>query len=70
MENFYMAQENLSSLHKIGWRPAEKKLPVFFNMRALDLDFYDSNKLVRGRNPTEKTESTYLHTFHDVSTPP
>jgi hypothetical protein len=25
---------------QIGWRPAEKNLPVFFNMRVLDLDFY------------------------------
>jgi hypothetical protein len=37
---FYRAQQNLSSLHKIGWRPAEKNLPVFFNMRVLYLDFY------------------------------
>jgi hypothetical protein len=35
--------KNLSSLHKIGWRPAEKNSPVFFNMRVLDLDFYDKN---------------------------
>jgi hypothetical protein len=30
----------IASLHKIGWRPAEKNLPIFFNMRVLDLDFY------------------------------
>jgi hypothetical protein len=29
-----------SSLHKIGWRPAEKNSPIFFSMRVLDLDFY------------------------------
>jgi hypothetical protein len=40
MEHFYRAQQNLSSLHEIGWRPAEKTLPVFFNMRILDLEFY------------------------------
>jgi hypothetical protein len=34
MEHFYRAQQNLSSLHKIGWRPAEKNLPIFFNMRV------------------------------------
>jgi hypothetical protein len=28
---FYRAQQNLSLLHKIGWRPAEKKFAVFFN---------------------------------------
>jgi hypothetical protein len=42
MEHFYRAQQNLSSLHKIGWRSAEKKLPVFLNMRILDLDFPNS----------------------------
>jgi hypothetical protein len=26
---FYRAQQNLFSLHKIGWRPAEKNSPVF-----------------------------------------
>jgi hypothetical protein len=30
MEYFYKAQQNLSSLHKIGRRPAEKNWPVFF----------------------------------------
>jgi hypothetical protein len=30
LEHFYRAQQNLSSVHKIGWRPAEKKSPVFF----------------------------------------
>jgi hypothetical protein len=40
MEHFYRAQQNLSSLHKRGWRSAEKKSPVFFNMRVLYLDFY------------------------------
>jgi hypothetical protein len=30
LEHFYRAQQNLSSLHKIGWRSAEKNLPVFF----------------------------------------
>jgi hypothetical protein len=29
--------QNISSLHKIGWRPAEKKLPGFFH--HLDLRF-------------------------------
>jgi hypothetical protein len=29
-----------TSLHKIGWRAAEKNSPVFFSMRVLDLDFY------------------------------
>jgi hypothetical protein len=33
------AQRNLSLLHKIGWRPAEKNSPVFFNMHLLDLRF-------------------------------
>jgi hypothetical protein len=40
MEHFYRVQQNLSSLHKIGWRPAEKNSPVFFHMNILDLDFY------------------------------
>jgi hypothetical protein len=26
---FYRAQQNLSLQHKIGWRPAEKKSPLF-----------------------------------------
>jgi hypothetical protein len=42
---FYRAQQNLSSLHKIGWRSAEKKFARFFNMRVLYLDFYDFNIL-------------------------
>jgi hypothetical protein len=37
---FYRAQQNLSSLHKIGWRSAEKNSPAFFNKRVLYLDFY------------------------------
>jgi hypothetical protein len=37
--------QNLSSLHKIGWRPAEK-FPPFFNMRVLYLDFYGWKKLL------------------------
>jgi hypothetical protein len=36
---FYRAQRRLSLTHKIGWRPAEKNSPVFFNMRLLDLRF-------------------------------
>jgi hypothetical protein len=28
-EHFYRAQQNLSLQHKIGWRPAEKNLPLF-----------------------------------------
>jgi hypothetical protein len=39
LEHFYRAQKNLSSLHKIGWRPAEKNSPVLFCC-VLDLDFY------------------------------
>jgi hypothetical protein len=38
----YRAEQNLTSRHKIGWRPAERNLPIFFNMRVLDQDFYDS----------------------------
>jgi hypothetical protein len=30
IETFYRAQQNFSSLRKIGWRSAEKNLPVFF----------------------------------------
>jgi hypothetical protein len=30
MEHFYRAQQKLSSLRKIGWRPAGKKLARFF----------------------------------------
>jgi hypothetical protein len=41
MEHFYRAQQNLSSLHKVGWRPAEK-ITHFLNMRVLDLDFYET----------------------------
>jgi hypothetical protein len=40
MEHFYWAQQNLSSLNKKGRRPAEKKSPIFFNMRILGLDFH------------------------------
>jgi hypothetical protein len=29
MEHFYWAQPNLSLLHKIGWRSAEKNSPFF-----------------------------------------
>jgi hypothetical protein len=43
MEHFYRAQQNLSSLHKIGWRPAEKNLNIFIDMRILSLHFYDNN---------------------------
>jgi hypothetical protein len=44
-KHFYRALQNLSSLHKIGLRPAEKKSPVFFNMRVLDLDFYGGDAI-------------------------
>jgi hypothetical protein len=37
--HFYRAQQNLSLLHKIGWRQAEQKFARFFNMRLLDLRF-------------------------------
>jgi hypothetical protein len=30
LEHFYRAQQNLSSLHKKGWRPTEKKFDHFF----------------------------------------
>jgi hypothetical protein len=40
--HFYRAQQNLSLLHKIGWRSAEKIRP-FFQHGVLDLEFYDSN---------------------------
>jgi hypothetical protein len=46
---FYRAQQNLSSLHKIGWRPAEK-IALFFNMRVLDQDFYGVHKMSAGHN--------------------
>jgi hypothetical protein len=38
---FLQGSTNPLFTSKIGWRPAEKNSPVFFNMRVLDLDFYD-----------------------------
>jgi hypothetical protein len=45
LEHFYRSQQNLSSLHKIGWAGDQLKkiCPFFFNMRVLDLDFSDKN---------------------------
>jgi hypothetical protein len=39
------AQQNLSSLHKIGWRTSWKKFARFFSMHVLDLDFYGTHAL-------------------------
>jgi hypothetical protein len=38
-EQIFSGLQNLSSLHKIGCRSAEKNSPVSFNMRVLDLRF-------------------------------
>jgi hypothetical protein len=38
---FLHGSTKFSLIHKIGWRSAEKNLPVFFNMHVLDLEFYE-----------------------------
>jgi hypothetical protein len=43
---FLQGSTNLSSLHKIGWRPAAKNLPIFFNIRVIDLDFYAFTSII------------------------
>jgi hypothetical protein len=71
MEHFYRAQQNLSSLHKIGWKPAEKNLPVFFNIRVLDLDFYGQRPdcilvLVRFQLDSGNTQTQENEEFSNV----
>jgi hypothetical protein len=70
MEHFHSAQQNLSPLHKIGWRPAEKNCPFFFNTSVLDLDFYASLPIrlfpsVRALGKTESSSQVKVRTKTD-----
>jgi hypothetical protein len=59
--------QNVSSLHKIGWRPAEKNSPVFFKMRVLYLDFYDVCMYVDVHRKDEEGNFFRLFVFLQIS---
>jgi hypothetical protein len=51
--------QNLSSLHKIGWRPA-KKFAVFFDMRILYLYFYATKQMPTLLLPANTQENNQM----------